>query len=371
MRESSKPSRVAATAFSRWRAGLASGISVTRRQRPAAEPRPTRPRSWWSWETPKRSASMITIAVALGTLTPTSMTVVATRTSVSPAAKRRITASLSSGCIRPCRTSTREALEGPLGELVGDVEDGERRALLGLVLGGLLLAGLLRVVLLVPDARADDVRLMAVADLLAHPLPGARQEVGLVGGRDDMAGDRRAAGRELVEDGGLQVAEDGHGDRARDGRGRHDEQVGRLLALAAQGVALLDAEAVLFVDDDQAEVVELHLVLDQRVRADDDPGLAGDQVEQRLAAGGRAHGPGQQHHLGGLLGAAQHAALGQLAHHLDDRAVVLLGEHLGGREHGGLTAGVDDGEHGAQRHHRVVRDCEVVGDVGTARVARR
>ena len=45
---------------------------------------------------------------------------------------------------------------------------------------------------------------------------------------------------------------------------------GRLLALAAQGVALLDAEAVLFVDDDQAQVVELHLVLDQRVRADDD-----------------------------------------------------------------------------------------------------
>ena len=69
------------------------------------------------------------------------------------------------------------------------------------------------------------------------------------------------------------------------GRGRHDEQVRGLLALAAQGVALLDAEAVLLVDDDQAEVVELHLVLDQGVGADDDAGLAGDQVEQRLAAG--------------------------------------------------------------------------------------
>ncbi len=45
---------------------------------------------------------------------------------------------------------------------------------------------------------------------------------------------------------------------------------GRLLALGAQGVALFDAEAVLLVDDDQAEVVELDLVLDQRVRADDD-----------------------------------------------------------------------------------------------------
>ena len=39
---------------------------------------------------------------------------------------------------------------------------------------------------------------------------------------------------------------------------------------------------------------------------------------------------------------------GELAHHLGDRPVVLLGEDLGGREHGGLAAGVDDGEHGAQ-----------------------
>ncbi|BFO15645.1 hypothetical protein SHKM778_20330 [Streptomyces sp. KM77-8] len=33
--------------------------------------------------------------------------------------------------------------------------------------------------------------------------------------------------------------------------------------------------------------------------------------------------------------------------------MVLLGEHLGGREHRGLPARVDDGEHGAQRHHRL------------------
>ena len=101
------------------------------------------------------------------------------------------------------------------------------------------------------------------------------------------------------------------------------------------------------------------------------PGLAGDQVQQRLAAGGRPHGAGQQHDLGGLLGAAEHAALGELAHHLGDRAVVLLGEHLGGREHRRLAAGVDHGEHGAQRHHGVVRDREVVGDVGAVGVGAR
>ena len=40
--------------------------------------RPTRPRSWCSWESPKRSACSTTRMLAFGTLTPTSMTVVET-----------------------------------------------------------------------------------------------------------------------------------------------------------------------------------------------------------------------------------------------------------------------------------------------------
>ena len=62
---------------------------------------------------------------------------------------------------------------------------------------------------------------------------------------------------------------------------------GRLsAALAAQRVALLHAEPVLLVDHDQAQVGELDLLLEQGVGADDDPGVAGDHVEQR-GAGGR------------------------------------------------------------------------------------
>ena len=72
-RDSSKPSRVAATASSRSRAGRAASASVTSRHSPGAEPRPTRPRSWCSWETPNRSASITTMTVALGTSTPTSI----------------------------------------------------------------------------------------------------------------------------------------------------------------------------------------------------------------------------------------------------------------------------------------------------------
>ena len=52
----------------------------------AAAPRPTRPRSWWSWERPNRSACSTIITVALGTSTPTSMTVVDDQDPQRPAA---------------------------------------------------------------------------------------------------------------------------------------------------------------------------------------------------------------------------------------------------------------------------------------------
>ena len=68
---------------------------VTRMQNDCSAPRPTRPRNWWSWESPKRWASIITITEALGTLTPTSITVVATRIWVSPLTNFRISSSFS------------------------------------------------------------------------------------------------------------------------------------------------------------------------------------------------------------------------------------------------------------------------------------
>ena len=46
--------------------GPSSG-SLTRMHDDCAVPRPTRPRSWWSCERPKRSASSMTITVAFGT----------------------------------------------------------------------------------------------------------------------------------------------------------------------------------------------------------------------------------------------------------------------------------------------------------------
>ena len=79
---------------------------VTATHRDGLLPRPTRPRSWWSWDSPKRSASRMTIMEASGTSTPTSMTVVDTRTGVAPEAKSAMEAALSSLLMRPVRTPT-------------------------------------------------------------------------------------------------------------------------------------------------------------------------------------------------------------------------------------------------------------------------
>jgi hypothetical protein len=81
--------------------------------------------------------------------------------------------------------------------------------------------------------------------------------------------------------------------------------VRRELTAPAQGVSLLHAEAVLLVDDDKAEVGEPDVVLDQGVGADDDPGRAGLDVEQRLAPGLGAERTGEQRDGGGLLGAVE------------------------------------------------------------------
>ena len=61
---------------------------------------------------------------------------------------------------------------------------------------------------------------------------------------------------------------------ARDRRRGHHQDVGGA-ALGAEVHALADAEAVLLVDDGQAEVAEGDVLLEERVGADEDGGLAG------------------------------------------------------------------------------------------------
>ena len=67
-----------------------------------AAPRPTRPRNWCNWLSPNRSACSITISEALGTSTPTSMTVVLTNTPICPCTNSDMTAFFSACGMREC-----------------------------------------------------------------------------------------------------------------------------------------------------------------------------------------------------------------------------------------------------------------------------
>jgi hypothetical protein len=61
--------------------------------------------------------------------------------------------------------------------------------------------------------------------------------------------------------------------RARDRRGRHRQHIHRLAHLL-QPLFVRDAKALLFVDDDQAQVGEFHILADEPMRADEDVDLA-------------------------------------------------------------------------------------------------
>jgi hypothetical protein len=108
---------------------------------------------------------------------------------------------------------------------------------------------------------------------------------------------------------------------------------------------------VLLIDHHHAELREGHPVLDQRVRAHHDPRGTGGRVEQRLLAGPRGQRAGEQRDAGGLLRGAQLARPTEVAEQRAQRAGVLHGEHLGGRQQRRLPAGVDGLQHRPQRHH--------------------
>ncbi len=112
---------------------------------------------------------------------------------------------------------------------------------------------------------ADDEGLLTGVQVLPDEGVGF---VALVGFHPDGR-HRLPAGRHLVDCRDLEVPVYGQRQGARDGRRRHDQQV-RVVALLAQLRTLHHTETVLFVDDGQPEARHLHVVFEQRMRADDD-----------------------------------------------------------------------------------------------------
>ena len=244
---------------------------------------------------------MMTITVAFGTSTPTSITVVATRTSTWPAENPRITRSFSSGGSRPCKMPSRSPASWPASSVAAtsSTASGWRRP--RRPPRGEWHPPRPTGVRVVPPGkhapnrpRRGNPRCQNPAHRRCAGTP--RRPAGLrstssrsrsqarsryrrlVRGGHHVGGDRRTPGGQLGQRRGVQVAVDGHGHRPRDRRRRHDQHVRPVVrGLGAQRVALLHAEPVLLVDDHQAQVGELNLLFEQGMGADHDPGVAGER----------------------------------------------------------------------------------------------
>ena len=129
-----------------------------------------------------------------------------------------------------------------------------------------------------------------------------------------------------------------HLQRARDRRGRHRDHVHLQLQLAQQ-LLLLDPEALLLVDDQQAEILRADVAREHAVGADQDVHAPlGEALDRRFLLGRRAKARDVLE---------RERVVGQA---LGERAVVLLGEDRRRHQHQHLLAVVRRLEGRAQRH---------------------
>ena len=118
------------------------------------------------------------------------------------------------------------------------------------------------------DAVVEVVDLPAAQDLAAD---GVRDDAPVV--LHDVGLDGLAVLRRLLDGGHVAQAGEGHVERARDRCGREGQTVD-LPAHFLELFLVADAEALLLVDDDEAEIFEFNVLLQQAVRADDKVGAA-------------------------------------------------------------------------------------------------
>ena len=174
-----------------------------------------------------------------------------------------------------------------------------------------------------------------------------------------LGDDGGPARRELIEHRHLEVTEDDHRCRARDRRRRHDEQI-RVApdrpcsTLRPERGPLLDPEAVLLVDDRDAEGGEGDVVGQEGVGADHNVNRAVCEPLDGPSPLSRRRGGGEQAHLERSrstesVGRRDH----KVTEHRSKRGVVLISEHLGGHHQCRLAPTLDAGEHGGGCHQRL------------------
>src|SRR5256885_605544 len=134
----------------------------------------------------------------------------------------------------------------------------------------------------------------------------------------------------------------------------------RVRALPRDRRALPPPEAMLLVDDRQAEPLERDGLLDERVRADDHLELARRERVDDRASSRAGHARGEEGGPGGRRAARRFAPGGPCSRgpprafeELRERAVVLLREQLRGRHERGLGARSDGDARGERRDDRL------------------
>ena len=116
-------------------------------------------------------------------------------------------------------------------------------------------------------------------------------------------------------------------------------------SLSTQLISLLDAEPVLLVDHNQAQLVELHSVMQQRMSSDHNADLAVGDLGTDLFLLRRRHRSGEQSHPGGVIEATELAAQRQWTQHRTDRSDMLCRKDFSRSQQGALVAGIDHLQH--------------------------
>ena len=231
-------------------------------------------------------------SVAFGTSTPTSITVVATSTSVCPPrtgpspppSRRRPAGRAASPTRTPC---SGPALE--LGDRSSTAAGAARRAT--------AVAGVVEVLAVARrpagssgDARGDDVRLATRGHLLEDPLQARSSHPGLAAVRRPRAWPSATGPRAAPDS--VEISRSPNTVMATErgiGVAVMTSTCGRASRLRAQCLALLHAEAVLLVHDDQPQVGELHAARRAargcRPRCPASPEAASSSASRRAAAG--------------------------------------------------------------------------------------
>ncbi len=181
------------------------------------------------------------------------------------------------------------------------------------------------------------------------------------GWRNDLCFNWFASSRKFGDEREIKVAENGEHERARNRRGGHAQEVGdEPVLFLCELRALAHAEAVLLVDDDEAEIFERHRFFYERVRAEDDGDLARGHAfcEFRLCDGccERIF----VEHRGAAAGHEPDRGL-QLLWHVREQALhgfkMLARKNFGWCHEGGLACAPcrhharDGGHHGFSRSH--------------------